>query len=879
MADAAQLVKFTPDTARVFQSMENSLLLMARKTGRTPSFGASSTEEAEVRTSKVLDRISNASTDIARGSDIQVKALFGKNPMVKLEQKRWIERLERFFDRWPMFKGIYTGIRQINLTTQETFSRIQSAWSTYFNRIFGQMIDSFGPIIETAKAIGNYLKRISSFLISGMWTGIRNTFSKLFAAKEEPLETPTTDKEVSKMSGALEDVGQQQIALLRQILKSGLHYNWGAVGTGGRGGMKILSPYKSDELWDSLLLKEKKRKPFKITPRTPEDTNWQKFIKIWQNLGKKIFNFTTSSWFKFIGTLAGLYTLGKIIWTQIPEAWKEQTKKFFKGLSDKIYEMLPKTWQEQITKFSENFEIFMKEPFYNLGVLLAKGARKLWPKIVEVFSGVLSVWTAAWSKSNPIEKLVMIFGSAFIPIIGKPIRMLASGLFKLLTVSGTASTTLGKVGAFGAKFTKASVLLTGVISALELIPDMWKISKGQMTWGDLFKKRWPSILGAIAGAILFKSMTGAVLGYQIGDMFTKEPKPLENESETDRNIKHWTKKINEKMPSILGAFIGYRMGGPSGAVAGWMLGSLIEMPSTKPLQDSWNDYFSGKNMAPTTPQTTPKPPSGVNPNRPGGWPNQTPNTSGPKPWKAIKEWISSGTPEAGASMIPQNYIMPSPITTPQIGTKTGGTLSWRNNNPGNLKASAYVQKMEGYIDKDSQGHAIFDSEEHGRLAHIKALFESRWASMPLDKVIQQYAEDNNGYLDFVLKQANIQNKLMREYSSEERQRMQLAIQKREGWEQGTTFTPTELSAIPVTGKQPRSNAQNIERAQRDLVIAKENTNQDQTGSNTGNTSNVNIQPVTSNSIQTIQSGGQAGNLEFAPHSIFDMPVYLNVRMS
>lgn len=82
-----------------------------------------------------------------------------------------------------------------------------------------------------------------------------------------------------------------------------------------------------------------------------------------------------------------------------------------------------------------------------------------------------------------------------------------------------------------------------------------------------------------------------------------------------------------------------------------------------------------------------------------------------------------------------------------------GSVSWRNNNPGNLKAVG----QQGVIGKDPQGHAIFSSFDAGWNALINQLriaFEGRSrVYTPEDTLYSffaKYAEANSKpYAEFV----------------------------------------------------------------------------------------------------------------------------------
>lgn len=72
--------------------------------------------------------------------------------------------------------------------------------------------------------------------------------------------------------------------------------------------------------------------------------------------------------------------------------------------------------------------------------------------------------------------------------------------------------------------------------------------------------------------------------------------------------------------------------------------------------------------------------------------------------------------------------------------RRGGTVSWRCNNPGNLKHGSFA-KQYGSIGKDYIGHAIFPTVEEGKRAHTALLFseDSRYYKLTIQSAINRYA--------------------------------------------------------------------------------------------------------------------------------------------
>ena len=94
-----------------------------------------------------------------------------------------------------------------------------------------------------------------------------------------------------------------------------------------------------------------------------------------------------------------------------------------------------------------------------------------------------------------------------------------------------------------------------------------------------------------------------------------------------------------------------------------------------------------------------------------------------------------------------------------IEKRTGGTVAWRNNNPGNLKfeyansadhtvrtsrtkekaLSAAQSKYEGVVALDQWGNAIFEDMDAGRAAKIKLLTD-RFSNLNVHNMIREYSK-------------------------------------------------------------------------------------------------------------------------------------------
>ncbi|WP_420095289.1 TIGR02594 family protein [Brevibacterium sediminis] len=90
--------------------------------------------------------------------------------------------------------------------------------------------------------------------------------------------------------------------------------------------------------------------------------------------------------------------------------------------------------------------------------------------------------------------------------------------------------------------------------------------------------------------------------------------------------------------------------------------------------------------------------------------------------------------------------------------RTGGTLAWRLNNPGNLRPSRLYQGVIGSADTPNGAFAIFSSPEIGR-AEKQALLRRRYNDLTLRDAIYTYAppneNDSEQYLSFVMRRTGL----------------------------------------------------------------------------------------------------------------------------
>lgn len=92
---------------------------------------------------------------------------------------------------------------------------------------------------------------------------------------------------------------------------------------------------------------------------------------------------------------------------------------------------------------------------------------------------------------------------------------------------------------------------------------------------------------------------------------------------------------------------------------------------------------------------------------------------------------------------------------------TGGSLAWRNNNPGNLKYGTFAAS-QGAIAKGQGDHAVFPTYKIGAKAHKVLVFspDSRYYDKTLVDAMKIYAPASDGndpkeYANYISKKAGI----------------------------------------------------------------------------------------------------------------------------
>ncbi|WP_342112014.1 hypothetical protein [Methylobacterium sp. SI9] len=129
--------------------------------------------------------------------------------------------------------------------------------------------------------------------------------------------------------------------------------------------------------------------------------------------------------------------------------------------------------------------------------------------------------------------------------------------------------------------------------------------------------------------------------------------------------------------------------------------------------------------------------------------------------------------------------------------KSGGSRSWRNNNPGNLEYGNFAKSM-GAIGSDGR-FAKFKSYEDGRKAQEKLLFESKgYKDLTLGQAIRRWApgSENNVPAYVAAMGGDDPSKRMSQYTPEQRGRLLDAMQAHEGWRTGTIAGGNVAASMP-----------------------------------------------------------------------------------
>lgn len=123
--------------------------------------------------------------------------------------------------------------------------------------------------------------------------------------------------------------------------------------------------------------------------------------------------------------------------------------------------------------------------------------------------------------------------------------------------------------------------------------------------------------------------------------------------------------------------------------------------------------------------------------------------------------------------------------------RQSGTVSWRCNNPGNLKYGKFTSALCA-VGKDHIGHAVFPTYDFGKIAQYMLLFsqQSVYYKMTLTDAICRYAPTSDGndpikYASFLAHSIGITTETkLSSLSSSQRSDLIEAMKTFEGYKQG-----------------------------------------------------------------------------------------------
>lgn len=129
----------------------------------------------------------------------------------------------------------------------------------------------------------------------------------------------------------------------------------------------------------------------------------------------------------------------------------------------------------------------------------------------------------------------------------------------------------------------------------------------------------------------------------------------------------------------------------------------------------------------------------------------------------------------------------------------GGSLSWRNNNPGNIRAGAFADNHDAVGEAD--GFAVFGSYSAGLLALEALITGPSYSLLSIYDAVARYAppieNDTSAYRDSLANQTGLdRSRTIGSLSSSEINSVLAAIQRHEGWQEGTSTLLTPPQECP-----------------------------------------------------------------------------------
>jgi hypothetical protein len=154
------------------------------------------------------------------------------------------------------------------------------------------------------------------------------------------------------------------------------------------------------------------------------------------------------------------------------------------------------------------------------------------------------------------------------------------------------------------------------------------------------------------------------------------------------------------------------------------------------------------------------------------------------------QWVATGG-DSGATSVTENSGSSVTLNSPDGSTETrsGGSRSWRNNNPGNLRSGTFANS-QGAIGS-AGGFAVFPDEQTGDAASAALLRTPTYSGLSVDDAIARRSPSNEN--DTTTLQDTIHNmsglsgdEIVGELDDNEMSKLTDAIKRTEGWIPGTT---------------------------------------------------------------------------------------------
>ena len=144
--------------------------------------------------------------------------------------------------------------------------------------------------------------------------------------------------------------------------------------------------------------------------------------------------------------------------------------------------------------------------------------------------------------------------------------------------------------------------------------------------------------------------------------------------------------------------------------------------------------------------------------------------------------------------------------------RIGGTIAWRNNNPGCIRYSAHAVEL-GATGR-ANGFAIFPDEGTGMRAIGTLLRSEKYRDLSIGAAITKYAppheNDTDSYIKKLCNMTGLSNNLkIRDLNDEQMTRVVNAIRIIEGWIVGTETKTAAPKITSTSAAQQYSNAQTL----------------------------------------------------------------------